>query len=96
MKNLLTLLLFVAINCKAQNTEGLNLLTANDFRDYQKECYNDSSFVNVQIKQSGWCNETINGMTTLLHCPAVYEQKWVHRIPTFEGFLIFINKRYGK
>jgi len=75
---------------------GEKYIKLSCFQEYQKECYNDSSFVEVQIKPSGWCNSHVGGMSTAMHCPAVYEQKWVHRTPTFEGFLIFINKRYGK
>lgn len=132
MKHLLTLLIFVAINCKAQNTYTMKMkmktfkesgdicfsitdsgsitifdtactiswllekqlkstIKVSDFIEYEEVCYNDSVLIYTTLEE-----DTTRVPINKQMFYAKEIKHFTHRKPTFEGFLIFINKRYGK
>lgn len=108
MKKLLTLLIVMSINCKAQTAinftmtpQNLNekFITLTDFQAYQQECFNDSTKICYRTICDMGCIDLIcdcDGKDAFMYIPSECKIKYIHKTPTFEGFLIFINKRYGK
>lgn len=94
MKKLTTILfLAIAINGLAQN------ISHKDIKDYLALCYNDSIYSEYWVTPN--CNgSTRNGNgvgiigTTLLYCPPYLKTEWKHKQPTFEGFILYIDKLY--
>lgn len=59
---------------------------------YAEECYNDSTQIKVNINPDR--NHTNDmGFTTLMYFPPVYELQWVHKEPTFSGFIEWLKSK---
>ena len=58
--------------------EGSRIITLNDLLEYEKECYNDS----VSYRDLVFENKKY-----------VVKDIWIHREPTFKGFIEFIKKK---
>lgn len=81
---LLALCIFSA-DLKAQS------VTIDDLLDYKKECYNDSILVKEHFMPEGqsFClfdYECLNN--------SHYRMVWIHKTPTFEDFIVWLQKKY--
>lgn len=90
MKTFLTLLVVMAVNCQAQENPN-KYISAKDWNDYKIQCYNDSSFISVYdfTLPNSYDIDTA-GFYSALRRKAYY----THREPTFEGFILYIDKLY--
>jgi len=66
-------------------------VTMDDLLDYKKECYNDSTLIKTHFLPKGetYCivdYECINS--------SHYRMVWKHRAPTFEDFIVWLQKKY--
>lgn len=63
------------------------IIRMSDLTEYQTECYNDSTLVQAYIPYD--CN--------IIGCMVMHESKyveyWIHKEPTFEGFINWLKSR---
>ncbi len=82
MKHLLTsLLLVIVVSGKAQDCK-------KDIQEYQKQCYNDSSYIEYVYR----C--TMIGCTVYHGDLPQIIREWKHKEPTFEGFTNYLELKY--
>ena len=72
------------------------LLTVYD--EYKAECYADSTLIKTVVSQAPDVEPDSTGLydySKVLTVNAVYqtETKWVHREPTFQGYIEFLRKK---
>lgn len=68
----------------------------NAIFEYEKECYNDSTLIKVNVnkdKNVQWVTEDGIVGTSLMYFPPVWEDKWVHKEPTFSDFILWLHKK---
>ncbi len=73
------------------NYKGQILITDKTIFDYEKECYNDSTLVQVNVNPDK--NISHNGITTCVYYPPIWENKWSHKDSSFKGFILWLHKK---
>jgi hypothetical protein len=68
------------------------IITIKMLKDYAQECYRDS----VEVKVPNYV-PNINDWNLRWNFGGMYgyEYKWIHKEPTFNGFIKWFNKKYG-
>ena len=61
-------------------------------KEYKKDCYNDSAFVDVYIDPNHIV-DLEDGFEFITCIAGYYEKQWVHKEPTFEDFMEWIIKK---
>jgi hypothetical protein len=88
--------LIISDDNKSSNTDILTLL--NEYQRYSKECYNDSS--KVHYEDVGYINYCYRAefdgwkYNYILNCNDSTHYRYVHKQPTFEGFMEWLNTKY--
>ena len=72
-------------------------ITLQDLIDYQKECYNDST-LEYEYMIEYWNGVRFDTMysKTIKRMPECYItqiKKWIHKQPTFEGFIEYLKNK---
>lgn len=76
--------------CQAQKTDSIPFpyqrgVSVEDLIDYQKECYNDSTFIKEKwVQYEGYPGD-------LVYREKIIPSHWVHKKPTFEGFIEYMK-----
>ena len=65
--------------------DSIDLIPLRTFQLYQKECYNDSTFINDRYIDGIGENGRSYYTTILAH--------YIHKTPTFEGFLKYLEEQ---
>lgn len=81
------------------NAGGAELITIKLLLEYEKECYNDSTYVIYVVDYTSKPeakNDTLD-LTGLYATIGLYSEKgeWRHKEPTFADFLRWAAKKYG-
>lgn len=83
-------------------------ITLQDLLDYQKECYDDSTQTSIESftyqsimagyrfipDKNFWINDYKKLERTEEYNPPDYFVAYVHKIPTFEGFIEYMKRKY--
>lgn len=74
-------------------------ITLQDLIDYQKECYNDSSLEHTHF-YNRWYDDCytqrgnlMDGYHYVLSCKDSTHFEWIHKQPTFEGFIEYLKNK---
>ena len=73
---------------------GVELLTIKLMIDYEEECWNDSTEIDVYIDPNRK-TEIATGVYSTTLMMGYYEKQWIHKIPTFQEFVRWAAKKYG-
>jgi hypothetical protein len=70
-------------------------VTLQDFFDYEEECYNDSTLVQIMVmKRSKYQSHPGDNNTEIDYIQTPYPYRYDHKKPTFEGFIAYLRKWY--
>lgn len=73
---------------------GAELLTIKMMVEYEKECYNDSTYVEYYQHNSPPMSD--DGSCVLaVYIPPTLVKEWRHKEPTFKDFVRWAAKKYG-
>ena len=77
---------------------GQQNITINDLYEYKLKCYNDSSEVFYYIMCDWDCVKVYCDKESKPNQPLSLQCKshWIHKEPTFDGFIMFIEKKYKR
>ena len=74
------------------NVHDAELVTINLLLEYDKECYDDSTYVEYYQHHSPLTNNDGTGTLAIYITPTLVKV-WHHKKPTFEGFLEWLKSR---
>jgi hypothetical protein len=70
-------------------------VTLQDFFDYEQECYNDSTLVQIMVmKRSKYQSHPGDNNMEIDYIQTPYPYRYDHKKPTFEGFRAYLREWY--
>lgn len=90
-------ILTVSYDSAKVNIGGAELITIKLLLEYEKECYNDSTYVEYwqYQEQQSYTDSTGLSWNHCVYIPPIKIKEWQHKEPTFKDFLVWIRKKYN-